>query len=143
MVIHTSRFGKIEVNPERILLFPRGIPGFEHVKRYLLIEYKEGKFNWLQAVDDPDLAFIVCDPLLFSVVYKVPEYVFKSLNLSDENELAILLIVRVERSSQKIIPHVQAPLVFNTRSREGMQWVMDKKEMESYVEIVEKLKAAG
>ena len=143
MIIQTSRFGEIDVDPGRTLHFPRGIPGFERIKKYILIEYKDGKFNWLQAVDDPELAFIVCDPSIFSVTYKIPESVSKSLDIQDENELATLIIVRVERSTKKIIPHVHAPLVFNIRTREGMQWVMDKKEIKMHVEIVERFKAAG
>ncbi len=143
MRIQTSRFGEINIDPERILHFPRGIPGFENIKRYLLIEYKEGKFNWLQAVDDPELAFIVCDPLIFAINYKVPKSILKTLAIPDESDLAILLIVRVDRSNNKVIPHVQAPLVFNSRTKKGMQWVLDKKDMESRVEFAEELKAAG
>ncbi len=143
MLIRTSRFGEIEVESDRILHFPRGIPGFEHVKRYLLIEYKNGKFNWLQAVDDPDLAFIVCDPSVFSVSYKIPASVLSFLDIVDKDDIAVLLIVRVERAKKEVIPHVQAPLVFNTRTRKGIQWVLDKEDLESSINIREQMQATA
>ena len=143
MLIHTTRFGEIDVDPGRVLHFPRGIPGFEHVKKYLLIEYKDGKYNWLQAMDDPDLAFMVCDPSLFAISYNVPEPVLTFLGVTGEKDLAILLIIRVDRAEKKVIPHVQGPLVFNTRNRKGMQWVLDRKDLESFVQTREEIRNTG
>ncbi len=143
MLIRTSRFGELDIDPEKILLFPRGIPGFEYAKKYSLIEYKDGRFNWLQAVDDPDLAFIVCDPAMFSLTYIVPKSILETLGIKKEDDLAILLIVKVDRTAQKVIPHVQAPLLFNTATREGIQWVLDKNELESSVSVIDEEKVAG
>ena len=90
-----------------------------------MIEYKEGKFNWLQAVNNPDLAFIVCDPVLLALHYDVPSPIRQKINVSREDDLAVLVIVRVDRKNKKVLPLVHAPLVFNTKSRQGMQWILD------------------
>ncbi len=136
MRVQTTRFGTMEIDPERILHFPFGLPGFEQEKRYLLIEYKEGKFNWLQSVDNPDLAFIVCDPALFSITYNVPGFIREKLRITKEEDLAVLLIVRVEQTTKSIIPYVHSPLVFNLGTRHGIQWIMDKKDLERNVTMI-------
>ena len=73
MIIETSRFGQLEVDEERLITFDEGILGFPDQHRYALIQTGEGSgFYWLQAVDTPGLAFVVCDPRLFVADYQVP-----------------------------------------------------------------------
>ena len=51
---------------EKIINMPDGIPGFRQQKRYVLLEKKEtSPFYLFQCVDDPNLAFVVMDPLRF------------------------------------------------------------------------------
>ena len=72
MNIQTSRFGTLEVNAERLLSFPKGILGFPNNSKYALIQTGENSgFYWLQAVDRPELAFVVCDPRLFMPDYEI------------------------------------------------------------------------
>ncbi|MBU0718317.1 MAG: flagellar assembly protein FliW, partial [Planctomycetes bacterium] len=73
MIIETSRFGHLEVDEKRLITFDEGILGFPDQHRYALIQTGEGSgFYWLQAVDEADLAFVVCDPRLFVADYRVP-----------------------------------------------------------------------
>src|SRR3972149_2097247 len=73
MVVNTSRFGKINVDDQRVITFPKGLLGFPRFKKYVLIEPGEDNyFFWFQAVDAPDLAFVVTDPSLFVPTYRVP-----------------------------------------------------------------------
>ena len=56
MEIQTTRFGRMEVNEERIITFPRGLLGFPSHTRYALIQTgEENYFFWLQSVDEPGL----------------------------------------------------------------------------------------
>jgi len=66
MDIATTRFGRLEVNEERIISFPKGLLGFPQYQRYALIQTgEENYFFWLQSVDEPTLAFVVTDPAIF------------------------------------------------------------------------------
>ena len=58
----TSRFGRLEVGKDKIIDFPTGLIGFPDIKRFILMDYKDTSLKWLQAVDDPDVAFIVTPP---------------------------------------------------------------------------------
>ncbi len=122
----TSRFGSLEVSEDEIILFPEGIPGFRDIKRYILMDYKDTPLKWLQAIDDPDVAFIVIEPF-----YLIPDYTFSIdesirafLDLKDENDLAILVIIR--REGDKIIANFNGPLLFNAAKRIGVQVFFDK-----------------
>lgn len=122
----TSRFGSLEVNEEKIIYFEEGIPGFPDAKRYILIEYKDTHLKWLQAVDDPDIAFIVSEPWAFDPEYSIrlDDYICQSLKVKNESDLVILLIIRVENGNVK--PNLQGPLLINADTMLGMQVVLDK-----------------
>src|SRR5437773_11898362 len=72
MEIETTRFGRLDVDDERIITFSRGLLGFPDHNRYALIQAgEENYFFWLQCVDQANLAFVVTDPSIFFKDYQV------------------------------------------------------------------------
>jgi flagellar assembly factor FliW len=118
---HTSRFGIIEVQEEKIIHFPEGIPGFRQIKRYILMDYKDTHLKWLQAVDDPDVAFIVVEPRLIKPDFSlsVDEHARSLLELEEDNDLAVLVIIR--REGEQVMANFQCPLLFNSSAMKGVQ----------------------
>ena len=118
----------IEVDESRILKFPKGILGFPDNSDYALLQTnEEGNFFWLQSVDQPDVAFVVCDPLLFVPDYQVqvrPEDC-EILGLASMNDAQVLIVVnKVERT---LTGNLQGPLVINALNRLGRQLVLSEK----------------
>ncbi len=73
MKVKTTRFGEIETEFDRVIRFPRGILGFPEYREYVLLQTnEEGTFFWLQSTENPALAFVVSDPMLFVPEYQVP-----------------------------------------------------------------------
>jgi len=128
MKIETSRFGTLDLDVSTFIHFPWGIPGFESLKRYVLLEHRQGPFKWLQAVDHPDVAFLVCSPDVFGVHYHVPEKRASMLNLNDPQDLAILILISVDNNTRAVRPHVWAPLLLNASNRLAHQWVIEASE---------------
>ncbi|QWR78824.1 flagellar assembly protein FliW [Candidatus Magnetomonas plexicatena] len=124
--IPTTRFGTIELDSSRVISFPDGILGFPQLKRYVLMDYKDTQIKWLQAVDDPDIAFIVTDPAVmmpgFSIVLDPMTKNF--LELENPEDLLVLVIIRVENG--KVIANFLGPLIFNATLMRGVQVVVDK-----------------
>lgn len=126
----TSRFGTIQVSEDRIFFFPRGLIGFEHLKRYARLDSTKGpSVQWLQAVDDPETAFLVSEPTVY-----LPSFELKigdsdgSGGLSkglDLERLETLTILHVDRESRSLHVHVQAPLLLDPATRKGVQLVTD------------------
>ncbi len=121
----TTRFGTLEVDKDRIIQFPQGIPGFSHIKNYVLLDYKDTPLKWLQAVDDPDVAFLVVEPSIVVSDYSISidDKTRELIELEREEDLAVLLIIRVE--GQKVIANLQGPLVLNAAKMKGIQMIIE------------------
>lgn len=61
--IETTRFGTVRFEEREVIEFPAGLPGFEEVHEFLLIEAEESvPLKFLQSVQQPSLSF-VCAPM--------------------------------------------------------------------------------
>lgn len=128
MKIKTSRFGEIDIDSGKIIFIPEGILGFPACKRYIILETtKDGPFVWLQAVDDPALAFIVMDPHLIDDNFDVPIYPkeMSALKAESKDDITFLLIVSVRREDPPcIMANLQGPLAVNHKYFIGKQLVL-------------------
>lgn len=126
MRIKTTRFGEIEVMPEKVIHFPEGIIGFREVKDYILIGKKERMVMWLQSVDRPETAFIVVNPFLFEPTYdpKLAGTDLEFLKVNDVQDINILTIVVVPKNPQEMTANLLGPLVINTKERLGRQVIL-------------------
>jgi len=129
MQITTSRFGKIEIQEDQIITLPEGLVGFSNFKRYLVIEReKDRPFQWLQSVDNPELAFLITDPLLFCPHYKVElnpqENAILKLEKVKEGKVFVLVVIPPDPS--QIRANLLAPLIINTSRRLGKQVILEK-----------------
>ena len=125
MIIETSRFGRLEVDPSRLISFDDGILGFPDDKDYALIQTGEGSgFYWLQAIERTDLAFVVCDPRLFVTEYKVPVKLddLAMIDLSDADNAQVFVIVN--KVDEMLTGNFQGPLVVNVENRRARQLVL-------------------
>jgi flagellar assembly factor FliW len=128
MLIQTSRFGQLDVNRDRLIQFEEGILGFPRQREYALIQTGEGSgFYWLQSVDTPDLAFVVCDPRLFVTDYRVPVKVddLENIGLSSAENAQVFVIVN--KVDDLLTGNLQGPLVINVLTRQGRQLVLSDK----------------
>lgn len=125
MKIETTRFGTLEVAENQLLHFPEGLVGFEHITHYVLIDMAgEGPFKWLQAVGDPDLAFIVTDPQLFWSSYGPIVRNQERSTLGTEGEVYLLSIVSVPDDPMQATANLYAPLAVNARTLRAKQMVL-------------------
>jgi flagellar assembly factor FliW len=127
MKISTTRFGEIEIPQERVYTFPEGILGFAEVKQYCIIDNPGGgPFQWLQAVKQPSLAFVICDPRLFMPDYKVAvtREDLASIQLEDVKDGIVMVIVTVRPDPAQMTANLMGPLVFNVKLRLAKQLVL-------------------
>jgi len=127
LAIETSRFGTLEIDKDKIIVFPEGLLGFPNLKRYILIDYKDTALKWLQSLDDPYIAFIVVESTLLYPNYSInlDSITREFLQLKNDYDLTILVIIRVE--GKQVIPNLNGPLLFNASLMMGIQIVIDDK----------------
>lgn len=136
MKIDSPQFGSLEVETNKVIEFPLGLPGFEECKRFTLIEVEghQQEVALLQSVDQPDVAFSVTTPDLLGL-----EYAF-SLNEEEEKvvgggrpeDVAVMLILRQESvgepnrptGSSSVRANLMGPLVINVATMRGIQKVI-------------------
>ncbi len=133
MQVDTSRFGLIEVEEKELITFPWGIPGFENLKNFVLLEYKNGPFQWLQSTEQPGVAFVVCTPEFLGMTYSAPEAKKKLIGLKRDDDLVVLNIVSFNQETKAIYFHVKSPLLFNVAARVGYQWTMETDEIKGHL----------
>lgn len=128
MLIQTTRFGPIEVDDDKIMMFPEGLLGFPEHRRFALIQTSEDPvFFWLQSVDAPELAFVVCDPLEFVPDYQVPirKDDVDALGLADLGDCQVLVIVN--KVNGDLTANLLGPLVIGAHSLRAKQLVLSDK----------------
>jgi flagellar assembly factor FliW len=142
----TKHFGEINYDPDRIIVFPEGIPGFPDSKRYLLMSENEDEnmFFWLQSVDEGDVAFTLMD------VYKVlPDYdpqvePDEMLQLGEINETPLLIynIVVIPDYVRHMRVNLRAPVVINLYTGLGKQVICTNDDYSIRFMIFEELERA-
>lgn len=120
---NSSRFGRLEVAKDRVIHFSGGLMGFTDIKRFVLMDYKETSLKWLQAIDDPDIAFIVMPPYEVFPDYslKIDKPIYNILASESEDDLVIFVMLRVEGG--RVTANLQGPLVLNSINKRGVQIV--------------------
>ena len=109
----SSRFGTVEVDPDAVIEFPRGLIGLGGSRFALLGKPEDEAIVWLHAVDDPDLAVPVADPWAFFADYAVdlPEDEAERMGINDPADARVLVVVRVGATPQECFANLKAPIL--------------------------------
>ncbi|HEY9062162.1 MAG TPA: flagellar assembly protein FliW [Pseudobacteroides sp.] len=147
MLLNTKHFGQLEVDEKGIIDFPEGLPGFEDAKRFVLIANsgEDSIFQWLQSIDNLDLAFVVIDPKIIKDDYivDVPEEEVEELQIDESSETIVLCIVVVPEDLAKMTANLKAPVIINNTSKKGKQVVLDNNDYEIKHYIMQELRQRG
>lgn len=128
--IDSPRFGRLEVEPSRVIEFPVGLAGFEDCKRYTLFhpEDENPRYFILQSLDDSTVAFHIADPSLFGFNYEIElsDEEAALIALTDPANMAVVVILSKGDGAEAVRANLNAPLVLNLESRLGLQHVFSR-----------------
>ncbi len=129
-LIIDSRFGSLAISRNSILDFPRGLLGFSEFHSFGIADLSDpryAQFKVLQCLDDHQLAFLVLplDPNTGFIDHADIETACDSL-LVKIDDLVILLVVTVRKvdTGASVTANLRAPLLIDSTSRIGNQYVM-------------------
>jgi flagellar assembly factor FliW len=128
MEIDTTRFGRLEVDDQRIIDLPHGLLGFPNHTRFALIQTgEENYFFWLQSVDEPALAFVVTDPSIFFKDYEVPirEETQAALQLAELSHAQVFVVCN--KVDEWLTGNLLGPILVNAQNRLACQVVLTEK----------------
>ncbi len=129
-VLETTQFGSVSYDEDALVVFPRGLPGFEDRRRFLALSLPHRKpLVFLQSLDDPALCFITAPVLAVEPAYRLEvsreDRVLVGLRpgwpprIGDDVLCLAIISVRPEGATANLL----APIVVNLRNLHAVQAV--------------------
>jgi flagellar assembly factor FliW len=130
VLIESERLGAVEVDDSKVLTFTDGLLGFPDARRFALVDAGDdhGTYYWLQALDDPRLAFLAAVPWSFFPNYE-PELAASdqdALGITDPSQAMVLCLLTF--SDEAVTANLLGPLIINATTRAGRQIVLGESE---------------
>ncbi len=126
MNVETTRFGRLEFEPEDLLNFPAGLFGLDECKHWVLLaDAQNDALGWLQDTSRPDVAVAVVSPRRFVPSYQVRVSRSELSPLALEHVRDAKVLVIVGKNERSITLNLKAPLVINLKQRSGRQIVVN------------------
>jgi flagellar assembly factor FliW len=127
MKIETTRFGTLDVPEDLTIKMTKPVLGFEMLRQYVIVETEDFEpFKWFQSIDEPDVAFVLVNPLLFFPDYAIevnPKEI-EELGVEDVGEVVTYAVVTIPQDYAKMTANLQGPVLINTRTRLAKQLVL-------------------
>jgi flagellar assembly factor FliW len=121
LAIESSRFGRVEIDPETVIEFPDGLIGLGGSRYALLAGEPNSPFVWLHCIDDPTLSLPVTDPHRFFSGYRVEltDEDGDRLGLDDSTPVDVYVTVVARSELAEFTANQRAPiLIWNGRGHQ-------------------------
>ena len=120
-----TRLGPQKVSNDKLVIFPRGIIGFEHEREFALLQMRgELPFLMLQSTVTPSVGLLVTDPYTFYPEYQIevgdPEQ--NILKVQKREQLSVLVTVYIPPNQpEKTSMNLTGPILINHELKIGLQ----------------------
>ncbi|SRR6056297_3476529 len=139
-----TNVGELDVLDEDILVFNRGLPGFEELRRFALIALNETHpIQWLVSLENETISLPVMDPWLVRKDYdlNIPKDLLEFLGIEDKEKILVLGIVRIPGTNpQDLTINLAAPVIINLENNQGIQYIPQKSRYNLRHSIKEEMK---
>lgn len=128
MVFDSKVHGKIQYEDKDIVIFNKGLLGFEELKKFFLVNLEEFRpFKLLHSLENEDVGMIVISPFDFFHDYEInlDESTIRNLKLNSPEEALIITTVTLNSDAKKITTNLQGPIIINISSNLGEQIIID------------------
>jgi len=129
--LETQRFGRIAYEPESVIVFSAGLPGFEDRHRFLAVQLPDTKpLVFLQSLEDPGLCFATLPVLAVEPRYRLRlggedlERLGFSGGLQPRIGADVLCLAILSLRSSGPTANLLAPVVVNVKNLKAVQAVM-------------------
>lgn len=128
MIIQTDYYGEVEYEEQDLIFVPDGFFGFPELTHFLPLSLSEENdaMILMQSTENPNIAFVVINPLLLCPDYKPKpskeELYF--LETNDVEELACFAICTLNDNYLENTVDLKAPFIMNPSTRKGMQIIL-------------------
>lgn len=116
LTIESSRFGRVQIDPDTVLEFPEGLIGLGGSRYALLAADPEAPFAWLQSLEDPALALPVTNPHRFFVEFAVEviDEDAERLGFDSSGAMDVYVTVRAAPALEDFTANLKAPILVSS-----------------------------
>jgi flagellar assembly factor FliW len=108
----------VEYNAEHVFDFPEGLIGFEHLRKFIVINDAEAEpFRWLVSVEDEDISLPILDPKFIDPLYEAAN--------SFPNGKTVAVIASLKEPLEDSTVNLRSPLLFDAVERTGKQVILE------------------
>ncbi|GKV56696.1 flagellar assembly factor FliW [Sporosarcina sp. NCCP-2222] len=128
MLINTKFHGEINITPDQIWSFPKGLPGFEEEREFVLLPIEGNQvFQVLQSTKTTEIAFIVANPYTWAddYTFDIDEPTMELLEINKEEDIFVLGVLSVRQPFSASTINLQAPLIFQIHNRKAKQMILN------------------
>jgi len=118
---------KVQNEGHATLTFRDGLVGLPDLKRWILVDMDPPlPMKWLQSLDRVAFRVPVADPGFFHPDYgfEVQAPTLERLGVQDPQDLVVMVIATVGDGGSTVTGNLSAPLVVNSKNRNGLQLVL-------------------
>ena len=115
------------VPEDKVITMERPILGFEKLRNYCLVEMEElAPFYWMQSTEEPAVAFLVCNPLIFFEDYRIEinSQEIAELEVDNVRSVETYVIVTIPDNGEDVSANLQGPILINNENRRAKQLVL-------------------
>lgn len=118
--------GSLEVSEETIITFAAGLPGFDTLRGFALVDTQRDDAVWLQSLDDAGVTLLLIDPFACVPGYSVdmPAADLAALQSPGNADELLVLCVAQLRDGVPVEANLQSPIVIRRDVQIGRQIVL-------------------
>ncbi|MFQ5671878.1 MAG: flagellar assembly protein FliW [Nitrospinales bacterium] len=136
MKYHSTRLGDFDLQKNEVLRFAGGLYGFEQEKRFAVLPFNreiESPLEWMQSLQNPDLAFVITDPHLFIADYKVSflDHEKADIELQPDEPCLVRVIVNIPSVYTEMTANLVAPIAINSAKNLAKQFILTTSEYDT------------
>jgi flagellar assembly factor FliW len=128
MKLNTKYHGNIDYREEDIITFPKGLPGFENLRNFILIPLEENSiFTILHSTEDKGVGLVLVSPFEVDKDYefKISDEKIIDLRIKKTEEVLTLNTVTLRSNIKEITTNLKAPIIINIKEKLGEQIILD------------------
>lgn len=108
------------------VLFKRGIPGLDHLRRFKIEEIKDNeKFKLISSLEE-EVSFAAVSPFDFYNDYEInlDDETIKELSIESPRDVFVLNILTLGDTIDSSTINLKAPIIINVKNNLGRQYIM-------------------
>lgn len=132
MLIETDRFGSFDTKDSKLIDFPQGLPGFEELHQFIILEVPQTKpVYWLQSTENKYIALpvILSFEIMDDYYIDIRENELEELQVESQNDLLVMNVVVIPEKIEDMTVNLAAPIIINAVRGVGKQIIIDAKTM--------------